>query len=510
MLIKRKGIVYTPEYWADWAAGKYGIAEKWMNGAVVLDPGCGRGALTAAVIRRAIRRGFVPNLDDMARLHCIDRDNEAIRAFKDELPGITGMLFSEVSFHIGDYLLEKPGIRADVVFSNPPWISFGDMDNEDKEKYKPVFRNSGLTPNPKSLILGGSRIDLAALFVAVALNRDTAENGEGYFFLPSSLFRSEAAHSAFRQLKLPGERSFALKEVWDMEGGAAFPGAGTAYCLAHYKAEEIQQWPVCWFQAGPENTWKEMEADPADGPESPLLPRPAGTPRIPPPQIYVPEGTVPRQGVNCQGATAAFHIREIGEERNGRLPVVSKNGVKGFLPSELVFPLMSVSTFSGNRVNEEKPVPDKWIFMPYRQNGKVMNREEIETFPDALEWIERHQKELKNRRGMMLKNVMKRGIYWALIGVGPYSFAPWKLAWESYGRNRFIPRLFSAEDGVHWQGNQALHAFLPFDNKESAHRALQDFLSPDLEEYLKKLGGAGTKTWAQPGRIRRLLISDTP
>ncbi len=506
--MKRNGVVYTPEYWADWAVETYGIAEKWIKGGVVLDPGCGEGSLTTAVIRRAFHIGYSPTPDDLARLNCIDRDVKAIRAFREELQGITGMHFSEVSLHIGDYLLENPGIRADVVFSNPPWISFGDMDNEDKGKYKPVFRSSGLTPNPKSLILGGSRIDLAALFVAVALNRDTAENGEGVFFLPSSLFRSEAAHSAFRQLKLPGGRSFALKEIWDMEGEVPFPGAGTAYCLAYYKADEIQQWPVSWYLSESANTWKKMAAEPAEGPESPLMPRPAGSPRIRPPRIQVPQGTVPRQGVNSQGATAVFQIREIGEVRDGRMPVVSKNGVQGFLPAELVFPLMSVSTFSENREIGDDPIPDKWIFMPYRQNGKVLNREELETFPDALEWIERHRDELESRRGMMLKQAIKKGIYWSMIGVGPYSFAPWKLAWESYGRNRFVPRLFCAENGVHWQGNQALHAFLPFDNKKSAHRAFQDLLSPDLEEYLKKLGGAGTKTWAQPGRIRRLLASE--
>ncbi len=507
--MKRKGVVYTPEYWADWAVETYGIAEKWIKGGVILDPGCGEGSLTTAVIRRAFRMGYSPTPDDLTRLNCIDRDKEALSVFKEELPGITGMLFSEVSFSVSDYLLEPPGIRADVVFSNPPWISFGDMDNEDKEKYKPVFRSSGLTPNPKSLILGGSRIDLAALFVAVALNRDTSENGEGVFFLPSSLFRSEAAHSAFRQLKLPGGRSFALKEVWDMEGGVPFPGAGTAYCLAHYKADEIQKWPVSWFISEPGNAWKKMEADPAEDPESPLLPRPAGSPRIHPPRIHVPQGTVPRQGVNSQGATAVFHIREIGEVKDGRLPVVGKNGVQGFLPEELVFPLMSVSTFSENREIGDEPVPDKWVFMPYRQNGKVLNREELEAFPDALEWVERHQVELINRRGMMLKQVMKKGIYWSMIGVGPYSFAPWKLAWESYGRNRFVPRLFSAEDGVHWQGNQALHAYLPFYDKTAAKRAYEDFLSPDLEGYLKLLGGAGTKNWAQPGRIRRLLASES-
>ncbi|MCK5734903.1 MAG: hypothetical protein KAH21_00440, partial [Spirochaetaceae bacterium] len=311
------------------------------------------------------------------------------------------------------------------------------------------------------------------------------------------------AHSAFRQLKLPGGRSFSLMEIRDMDGGEPFPGAGTAYCLACYKADKTQVWPVSWFKAGPERSWEEMAAEPADGPESPLLPRPAGSSRVSPPRIHVPEGTVPRQGVNTQGAAGIFHILEIGMEKDGRLPVISKNGSRGFLPSELVYPLMSGSSFT----DTEEPEPDRWIFMPYKRNGKVLSLDEIERYPDAFEWIQRHKSILKRRKGLMLKKIMEKGIYWALIGVGPYTFAPWKLAWESYGRNRFIPKLFHSENEIHWQGNQALHAYLPLYSKESAIRAYNDFLSPNLEDYLKKLGGAGTKNWAQPGRIRRLLIS---
>lgn len=499
--MKRKGVVYTPGFWADWAVRSYGIAEKWMEGKTILDPGCGRGALTSAIIRRALKLGFSPSPEDMKRLICIDKDKNALSFFRDSLPAISGMPLPEISIRTSDYLLEAPEIRADIVFSNPPWISFGDLDNEDKEKYKPLFRDSGLVPDPRTLLLGGSRIDLAALFVVVSLNRDTGENGEGFFFLPVSLFRSEGAHSAFRQLRLPGGRFFALREIRDMRGGVPFPGAGTAYCLASYRADRQQQWPVAWFQTDVSGNWIKMEAEPADGPDSPLMPRPSGSERISPPRIHVPRGTVPRQGVNTQGASGIFHIMEIDRKKNGLLHAISKNGFQGILPEELVYPMMSSSSFNRENIT----VPDRWIFMPYKRDGRVMNRNELETFPEALEWLEHHRETLKRRRGMMLKKVMEKGIYWALIGVGPYTFAPWKLAWESYGKNRFLPKLFHSETGIHWQGNQALHAYLPFYDEKAAKKALKDFSSPELEDYLKKLGGAGTKNWAQPGRIRRLL-----
>ncbi|MCK5249575.1 MAG: hypothetical protein KAJ98_06400, partial [Spirochaetaceae bacterium] len=449
--------------------------------------------------------GYLPSPKDLTRLKGIDRDRAALSEFRKTVHSLYGMDLPGKSLKYSDYLLESPEIKADIIFSNPPWVSFGDLDEKDKSNYKPVFRKSGLTPDPRSLLLGGSRIDIAALFVAIALDRDTAEDGEGYFFLPASLFRGEGAHSAFRRLKLPGGRSFALTEIRDLEGGAPFPGAGTRYCFACYKADRRQSWPVPWLKAGPGGEWTNLEAGPADGPDSPLVPHPAGSAPPPPPRIPVPAGTVPRQGVNCGGASEVFIIEEIGEENEGRLPVVNRRGKKGYLPPDMVYPLMSAASFSGKENNS----PDRWIFLPYGRDGKVHTREQLETSPDALEWLERHRSLLEQRKGVMLKRYGAKGIFWALLGVGPYAFSPWKLAWESYGRNRFIPRLYSSANGSFWQGNQALHAYLPFDDKESAERAAKEFSSPNLEDYLRKLGGAGTKSWAQPGRIRRLLISDS-
>jgi hypothetical protein len=498
----KTGIVYTPRYWADWVVDTYGIADKWINGAVVLDPGCGRGALSEAVIRLAVGKGFKPSGKDLARLHGVDRDETALLAFRKNIDKHYGLKLPGDSLISGDYLLEAPKVAANVILANPPWISFGDLNNEDKSTYKPIFRKSGLTPDPRSLLLGGSRIDLAALFVATALDRDMAKNGEGYFFLPSNLFRGEGAHSAFRRLKLPGGRSFALRELRELDGGESFPGAGTRYCLAFYKADCPQFWPVPWFVALPEGKWRKMEAHPVDGPGSPMVPYPAGSPPPPPPRIDVPAGAVPRQGVNCGGASDAFILEEIGTEEHGRIPVVNKRGTRAYLPAEMVYPLMSPSCFiPGREIGE----PERWIFLPYSRDGKILSTEILKDHPDAEIWLERHKTQLVGRKGALLGRYAAKGLYWALLGVGPYTFAPWKLAWESYGRDRFVPRLFGSEDGVYWQGNQALHAYIPFSDQKAAEDAFRDFKSPALEEYLRNLGGASTKSWAQPGRISRLL-----
>ena len=68
------------------------------------------------------------------------------------------------------------------------------------------------------------------------------------------------------------------------------------------------------------------------------------------------------------------------------------------------------------------------------------------------------------RKGTLINAHIGRGSWWALLGVGPYSFAPWKVAWEALGRKRFTPTVLEGR----WQGNQALHAFCPCASAQEA------------------------------------------
>jgi hypothetical protein len=337
------------------------------------------------------------------------------------------------------------------------------------------------------------------------MERHINQGGEGLFFLPSSLFRGEGAHKALRSLRLPGGRQHRLEEVYDMEKGAPFPGAGTRKCLAHYRMDARQLWPISWYTAGTDNTWEALEARPIAESGSPLIPYPLGSRPPGPPRICVPAGTIPRQGINTGGASAAFILEEMEPLEDGVVGVVNGKGTEGRLPENLVHPLMNPSSFETG----DNPVPERWIFLPYKRNGRVMSMEELKSYPDAAEWLIRHRAQLEARKGVMLARYASGGIWWALLGVGPYAFQPWKLAWESYGRSRFVPMLFGPSKYGVWQGNQALHAYLSFKEEETARRVLEDFRSPALEKYLRSLGGADTKGWAQPGRIQRVLIPGT-
>ena len=101
----------------------------------------------------------------------------------------------------------------------------------------------------------------------------------------------------------------------------------------------------------------------------------------------------------------------------------------------------------------------------------------------------------------MINSHIDRGNWWALLGVGPYNFAPYKVVWEAYGRSSFKPRIFEGK----YQANQSLQAFIPCKSLEQANEIL-DFLGQDeIEHYLKSFRMDGSMNLAQPGKINQIF-----
>jgi len=150
--------------------------------------------------------------------------------------------------------------------------------------------------------------------------------------------------------------------------------------------------------------------------------------------------------------------------------------------------------------------PKRFILLPYNpETGNPLTDAELNQHPALRSYLHRHMPALENRKGSLLGAWIKRGIWWACLGVGKYSFSPYKVVWEAYGKHNFAPQVFSAFEGKPWQPNQAMHASIPCSTAKEAEFLLQQLESSHIERYLKSLNIEGTCNWAQPGRIKRFL-----
>jgi hypothetical protein len=315
------------------------------------------------------------------------------------------------------------------------------------------------------------------------------ENGKAVFFLPLSLFLNGGAHTAFRKFRAKGTR-YSLCSIYDFENIDVFQNIATRYGLAFFekKYSKLDYIPYFRFE---KKSWLEYKAvSQKEG--SPYLISPDSESVASIPQIEAPAGAKPRQGINPCGAINVFVFKryESIDEKTCRVNSAY------LLPKKYVYPLLTSSNFSKN----ENPL--KWVLLPYNtKTGKPLAPPDLENESLLLHYLKIHEPALTNRKGTLIQGYIKRGIWWALLGVGQYNFVKFKIVWEAYGKTTFHPRLFSGN----WQANQSLQAFIPCSDKEEAEQLLIKLSNPIVEKYLISSRMEGTMNWAQPGKISSIL-----
>ena len=481
------GAIYTPEKWARFAIEKFNIFEAWISGKTVFDPTMGEGSLLAALAEYGLSRGYTPARLPWERLYGLELNAESHKKAVDYFSArygidMRGNFFNADIFDFND--------RAfDVLFGNPPWCNYVDLPQDYKEFIKPFFHRYGLIDNAKKLLLGGSRIDIAALVIQKTIIDNLRENGEAVFFLPLSLFLNDGAHTAFRKFKRLNDR-YALYSIYDLENTRAFDGVATRHGIAHFKRTGEESGIVPFFRFE-DDAWKEYKAISA-GAGKPYHITCAAAPVLDIPRIEVPPCAKPRQGVNPCGAINVFVFKEY-EAMADKLCKVNKNI---YLPKKYVYPLITARNFGGDES------PEKWVVLPYNKvAGKPLTEGELREEPALAEYLWKNKETLENRKGTLIQTHIKRGIWWAMLGVGPYSFTDHKIVWEAYGKNTFRPKIFTGN----WQANQSLQAFIPCNTKKNAEALLSALSDPKIETYLRSSKMEGTMNWAQPGKIASLL-----
>lgn len=480
------GAVFTPLRWAKWLVRQFGLVPRWVQGATVCDPTSGEGAFIHALMDVAAETGISVDSRLLSRLFVIERETAFLSAFHSSFRLKYNREFPRENSLCADVVLQNPGRKFDVLLGNPPWANFNDLPSPYKEGLKSAFLEFGLVKDPQSLLLGRARVDFSALVVSVVLNLNLAPNGEAVFFLPLSLFLNDGAHAGFRRYALK-DSTFQLVELWDFKETNIFAEIATRFGLARFRRDHPTRFPIS-YHLETNGGWIDRMAAPVGEPSAPLsvFNSPAEYEELARPAVIeVNESQQPRQGVNSCGSNQVFLF----------------DSLPGELPSEFLFPLITSDSFR----NGDRP-PRRHVLLPYDPDtGKPLDESVLRTHPVLWSYLLAHKDQLLARKGTMLNTWLKRGLWWAFLGVGPYSFAPYKVVWEAYGKDTFNPRVFSPYRGKPWQANQAMHAFIPCATLAEAESLVEQLRTSKIERYLRSMSMEGTCNWAQPGRIKRFL-----
>jgi hypothetical protein len=476
----------TPLRWAKWLVRESGFVSKWTAGATICDPTAGRGVFVKALVDVAGEDGM--DVDDkmLSRLFLIEREPEFLQEFHEWFRLKYNRSFPKQNAVCADIVLENPRRKFDFLVGNPPWVNFNDLPQAYKERLKSAFIANGLVEDNQLLLLGCARVDLSALVLAVAMKENLETHGEGIFFLPLSLFQNDGAHSGFRRYAIGGT-TFRPLEMWAFTESEVFPEVTTRFGAVRFERDAAASYPIP-YRVESAGGWTKRFAAPVGNANAPLAVFDSAldfqqAPRLT--TIEVRENQKPRQGVNTCGANKVFIFDDVPAD----------------VPREFLFPLITRECF-----REAEPSPRKHILLPYdKRTGRPLDETHLRSVPSLAAYLGTRKSQLVVRKGTMLNTWMKRGIWWACLGVGEYNFAPFKVVWEAYGKSNFRPRIFGCVEGQPWQANQAMQAFIPCSTLAEAEDLLDRLKHSNIESYLKSLSVEGTCNWAQPGRIKRFL-----
>ena len=499
---KRKfGAVFTPSKWADNLVGKHFFKE-WLNGATVLDPTAGEGVFLKSFLSIARRQGIELTRDRVGRLFGIELNQEYVNNFYKATAKEFSVQFPKSNFIQGDIFFQKEEIKADLIIGNPPWVNFSDLEELYKEKTKHLYIHFGLVKNPKDLLLGNARTDIAALVVAKVLHSNLKENGKALFFLPLSLFQNDGANQEFRNYNIRGV-DFAVEDILDFNGEKIFEDILGRYGVAHFQRDKKQKFPIK-YHILTDGAWKTHKARPLFNLTDPLtvFDNAETEKRLENFQkISLPKSCQPRQGINTCGANDIFFFNSYEVLDDDRVRLKNKLGDDIIVNKNYVFPLTVASTLTS-----ANPKPEKVILVPHFDNGRPIDLETLKKEEALFNYLSKYQTVLQNRKGVLINTWIHKGFWWTLMGVGEYSFASYKIMWKAFGESIFTPKVLTPDSYLgSWQGNQSLNAYIGVSTLQEAKEVLKKLTNPLIQEYLSSLRMQGTCNWAQPGRMKKLM-----
>ena len=305
------GNVFTPLKWGEFAIAKFDLFSKWINGASIFDPTMGEGNLLEALITYGVSQGFTINELPTHSLFGNELNtvyfNRTINKFSEKYGLDMSLNLTNEDF------LRLASAKYDIVFGNPPWQNFVDLPESYKEQIKSYFFKFDLIGNSQSLLLGGSRIDIAALIIQIAIKDFIKQDGEAIIFMPLSLFLNDGANRNFRTYSI-GTANYRVNSIFDFNDEDVFGGIATRYGLTHFIRDKKSLFPIPYFR-NENGSWHEFHAKPMFHETDPLNIVPKNEigdfEDIKP--VVIKKESSPRQGINTCGANDVYFFDKLSE-----------------------------------------------------------------------------------------------------------------------------------------------------------------------------------------------------
>ena len=448
----------------------------------ILDPSCGSGTFLVNTIRHIREKAkekdtpsketlqlIVKNIVgyDLNPLAVLAARANYLFALGDLLQSRTGPI--EIPIFLHDSI--HPAIPSEeetvtalnsfhYVVGNPPWINWEYLPEDYRRLTIPLWQEYGLFPKRGKgidTILGGAKYDFSMLMTCIALDRYLCHDGKLGFVITESLFKTTEAGQGFRRFMLPGDVPFKPLLVENMVDLQPFEKALNRTAIAIFQKGEKVSYPVpytYWSKIDipgrvridfnvPYHKFpyekvviRQWEALPVDI-NNPLSIWITGRPNAIKafPKLLGESSYQAREGINTGGANGVYWMTTNGENISGLIKVTnlvesSKRSISKIttgIEPDLLYPLLR----AGN-VKRWNARPNAQILITHEPDSHLNAIPEPymkQHYPRAFAYLLQFENYLRSRKTQVVQNLMNRGPFYSLFGIGEYSFAPWKVVW---------------------------------------------------------------------------------
>ena len=470
------GEYYTPDWLAAYTLEKgLALGGRDARRVRVADPACGSGTFLLQAIARkrqagcglrdilASVRGY-----DINPLAVLTAKTNCLLAVQDLLEAESGPV--ELPVYQADALrLGEETERVDLVAGNPPWVNWEYLPAACRDGSRQLWERYGLA-DARGPALSFLKEDVAALMTCVAADRLLETGGTLALVLRQGVFKSARNGRGFRRFRLPDGTPLRALRVEDLSGLKVFPGAAAGAALFYARKGEDTVYPVpygLWEKVGrgPVDAWaslpqaltraviREQQAAPAvpEDPSSPWLTAPKeeleGLKRL--------LGSNPyraRTGVFTGGANAVYWlsvlssedglVRAVNIRRRAKRKAVQ---VEAELETACLYPMLK-----GGGVRRWRTDYDTYLLCPHTAQTRLrpVPWEELEReCPRTAAYLASFREILDQRKGFAgWEKAIQQQAFHAVLRVGAYTFAPWKVVWKYIAREFVCAVIGEVED----------------------------------------------------------------
>ena len=447
----------TPEAYVDQMLDYIGYSED-LYGKKVLENSCGEGNILLKIVMRYIesaKRQQRTNSEIKEGLQrdivAYEIDNRCIEACKkrlDEFVNLCGIKNVNWNLNHKDFLNEKVTATYDYVVGNPPYITYHDMDNEQRDLLKDNYETCKR-----------GRSDYCYAFIEASI-KSLSDTGKMVYLVPYSIMTNKFA-GTLRKFIQPH-----IREIYDYRTIKIFPEAITSSVVI-----------ICEKKKDEKNILFHLVAE-------------ERTLEIPPKQLGKKRVILGMQNIKGRKFGEYFEVRNsvatlynkafvlTDYEYTGQDYVVGKHKIEGELVKD------AVSTKSLNKKQQK----DKIIF-PYQiKNGQKIDYTEDEfrvRFPGATEYFKQFKDELNARKA-------DKNAKW-------FQYGRSQAVTKVEGEKLIIPMVITQMVNVHKAGKDAVPYAGYFikckkDSKLNLDDAKKILESKDFYKYVEICGTPTTPT----------------